>query len=168
MPFSYFSLNSYLDLFVLAVNCGQDTEGRLEINAEKDLVELFVQSVPKSTKEKAVWAFRLYERWALWGRGVYNPGKETSIVGGILLVYSDLDTMPEEDLNEVLSQFIGEVRKQDGTRCPGKTLHELISSSQKYFASNGRKVNFFSTEFFEKLRKSLEVKMKLLLGITWV
>ena len=111
MPFSYFSLNSYLDLFVLAVNCGQDKEGRLEINAEKDLVELLVQSVPKSTKEKAVWAFRLYERWALWGRGVYNLGKETSIVGGILLVYSDLDTMPEEDLNEVLSQFIGEVRE---------------------------------------------------------
>ena len=157
MPFSYFSLNSYLDLFVLAVNCGQDKEGRLEINVEKDLVELFVQSVPKSTKEKAVWAFRPYERWALWGRGVYNPGKETSIVGGILLVYSDLDTKPEEDLNEVLSQFIGEVRKQDGTRCPGKTLHELISRSQKYFELKGGKVNFFSNEFFEKLRKSLEV-----------
>ena len=157
MPFFCFSLNSYLDLFVLAVNCGQDKEGRLEINAEKDLVELFVQSVPKSTKEKAVWAFRLYERWALWGRGVYNPGKETSIVGGILLVYSDLDTKPEEDLNEVLSQFIGEVQKQDGTRCPGKTLHGLISRSQKYFELKGGKVNFFSNEFFEKLRKSLEV-----------
>ena len=157
MPFFCFSVNSYLDIFVLVVNCGQDKEGRLEINAEKDLVELFVQSVPKSTKEKAVWAFRLYERWALSGKGVYNPGKETSIVGGILLVYSDLDTMPEEDLNEVLSQFIEEVRKQDGTRYPGKTLHELISSSQKYFELKGRKVNFFSNEFFEKLRKSLEV-----------
>ena len=88
---------------------------------------------------------------------MYNPGKETSIVGGILLVYSDLDTMPEEDFNEVLSQFIGEVRKQDGTRCPGKTLHELISRSQKYFELKGRKVIFFSNEFFEKLRKSLEV-----------
>lgn len=120
MPFFCFSLNSYLDLFVLAVNCGQDKEGRLEISAEKDLVELFVQSVTKSTKEKALWAFRLYERWALWGKGVYNPGKETSIVGGILLVLTDLDTKPEEDLNEVLSQFIGEVRKQDGTRCPGE------------------------------------------------
>ena len=157
MPFFCFSVNSYLDLFVLVVNCGQDKEGRLEINAEKDLVELFVQSVPKSTKEKALWAFRLYERWALWGEGLYNPGKETSIVGGILLVYSDLHTMPEEDLNEVLSQFIEEVRKQDGTRYPGKTLHELISSSQKYFELKGRKVNFFSNEFFEKLRKSLEV-----------
>ena len=120
MPFFCFSLNSYLDLFVLAVNCGQDKEGRLEISEEKDLVELFVQSVTKSTKEKALWAFRLYERWALWGKGVYNPGKETSIVGGILLVLTDLDTKPEEDLNEVLSQFIGEVRKQDGTRCPGE------------------------------------------------
>ena len=168
MPFFCFSLNSYLDLFVLTVNCGRDEEGRLEINAEKDLVELFVQSVPKNTKEKALWAFCLYERWALWGKGVYNLGKETSIVGDILLVYSDLDTMPEEDLNEVLSQFIGEVQKQDGTPYPGKTLHELICSSQKYFELKGRKVNFFSNEFFEKLRKSLEVEMKLLLGITWV
>ena len=31
------------------------------------------------------------------------------------------------------------------------------SRSQKYFELKGRKVNFFSYEFFEKLRKSLEV-----------
>ena len=52
MPFFCFSLNSYVDLFVLAVNCGQDEEGRFEINVEKDLVELTVQSVSKNTKEK--------------------------------------------------------------------------------------------------------------------
>ena len=39
MPFFRFSLNSYLDLFILAVNCGHDKEGRFEINAEKDFVE---------------------------------------------------------------------------------------------------------------------------------
>ena len=133
MPFFCFSLNSYLDLLVLAVNCGQDKEGRFEINAEKDVVELIVQSVPKNTKEKAMGAFRLYERYALW--------KETSIVGDILEVYSDRDTMPEEDVNEVLSQFIGEVRKDDGARYPGKTLGELFSSFQKYFELKGRKVN---------------------------
>ena len=52
MPFFCFSLSSYLDLFVLAVNCGQEEEGRFEINVEKDLVELTVQSVSKNTKEK--------------------------------------------------------------------------------------------------------------------
>ena len=52
MPFFCFSLNSYLDLFVSAVNCGQDKEGRFEVNVEKDLVELTVQSVSKNTKEK--------------------------------------------------------------------------------------------------------------------
>ena len=52
MPFFCFSLNSYLDLFVSAVNCGQDKEGRYEVNVEKDLVELTVQSVSKNTKEK--------------------------------------------------------------------------------------------------------------------
>ena len=34
------------------MNCGQDEEGRFEINVEKDLVELTVQSVSKNTKEK--------------------------------------------------------------------------------------------------------------------
>ena len=52
MPFFCFSLNSYLDLFVLAVHCGQDEEGSFEINAEKDFVELTIQSVSKNTKEK--------------------------------------------------------------------------------------------------------------------
>ena len=52
MPFFCVSLNSYLDLFVLAVHCGQDEEGRFEINEEKDFVELTIQSVSKNTKEK--------------------------------------------------------------------------------------------------------------------
>ena len=34
------------------MNCGQDEEGRFEINVEKDSVELTVQSVSKNTKEK--------------------------------------------------------------------------------------------------------------------
>ena len=49
--------------------------------------------------------------------------------------------MPEEDVNEVLSQFIGKVRKDDGARYPGKTLRELFSSLQKYFELKGGKVN---------------------------
>ena len=125
------------------MNCGDDKQGRFMMSDDKDLVQLTAQSVPKKTKEKAMWAFRLYERWALWRKGAYNPRNEASIVGDILVVHADLDTMPEEDLNEVLSQFIGEVRKEDGGRYPGKTLHELISSLQKYFELNGRKVNFF-------------------------
>ena len=48
MPFFCFSLSSYLDLFVLAVNCGQEEEGRFEINVEKDLVD----SLPSSRYPK--------------------------------------------------------------------------------------------------------------------
>lgn len=75
----------------------------------------------------------------------------------VLLVHeSEIDKMSEFDLNEVLSQFIAEVRKDRGERYPGKTLHELISSLQKYLELNGRSVNFFSNLEFEKLRKSLD------------
>ena len=63
--------------------------------------------------------------------------------------------------NELLCQFIAEVRKDGGERYPAKTLHELVSSLQKYFEMKGRKVSFFSDEIFEKLRKSLDIEMKI-------
>ena len=56
---------------------------------------------------------------------------------------------------------IAEVRKDGGEHYPAKTLHELVSSLQKYFEMKGRKVSFFSDEIFEKLRKSLDIKMKI-------
>jgi hypothetical protein len=76
------------------------------------------------------------------------------------MLHLELHVMTEEDLNEVLSQFIVEERKDQGIRYPPKTLHELMSSLQKYIELKGRKVNFFSGIEFEKLRKSLDVEMK--------
>ena len=52
--------------------------------------------------------------------------------------------MPVEDLNNVMSQFISEIRKESGERYPGKTLHELVSSLQKYYEIRGRSITFFA------------------------
>ena len=68
----------------------------------------------------------------------------------------------DHDENELLCQFIAEVRKDGGERYPAKTLHELVSSLHKYFEMKGRKVIFFSDEIFEKLRKSLDIEIKIL------
>ena len=95
-----------------------------------------------------------------WRKRGYNPVADLSVVGNILMVHSKLDDMPVEDLNNVMSQFISEIRKEKVERYPGKTLHELVSSLQKYFEIRGRKINFFTDAAFEKLGKALDLEMK--------
>ena len=75
-----------------------------------------------------------------WRKRAYNPVADLSVVGDILMVHAKLSDMPVEDL---MSQFISEIRKESGERYPLKTLHELVSSLHKYFEIRGRKINFF-------------------------
>ena len=58
------------------------------------------------------------------------------------MIDTELAGVSGHDVNELLCQFI-EVRKDGGERYPAKTLHELVSSLQKYFEMKGRKVSFF-------------------------
>ena len=79
------------------------------------------------------------------------------------MIDTELSGVSDRDVNELLCQFIAEViiRKDGEERYPAKTLHELVSSLQKYFEIKGGKVSFFSDEIFEKLRKSLDIEMKI-------
>jgi hypothetical protein len=125
------------------------------------MIELASRSIPENTKRKAMWAYRMFDAWSQWRQEISQDGREMRLVDKILLVYkSEIHMMPEVDLNEVLHQFIAEVRKDGGERYPGKTLYEIISSLQKYLELKGRSVNFFSSLEFEKVRKSLDVEMK--------
>jgi hypothetical protein len=108
-----------------------------------------------------MWAYRMYEAWSEWRRDINeNEREKSSVVKNILTLYLELHMMADVDLNEVLSQFMAEVRKDGGVRYPGKTLHEIISSLQRYLELKGQSVNIFSGLEFEKLRKSLDVEMK--------
>ena len=84
-----------------------------------------------------------------------------STVVDLLMIDIELAGVSDYDVNELLCQFIAEVRKDGGERYAANTLHELVSSLQKYFEMKGRKVSFFSDEIFEKLRKSLDIEMKI-------
>jgi hypothetical protein len=128
---------------------------------DKDYLELAQKSIPTNTKNKATWAFRLYERWATWSKNLYGPKDEWSMVSDILMSNTELEVIRDEDLDDVICQFIGEVRKEGGERYPGKTLHEIVSRLQKYLEMKGRKVQFFAGVEFEKLRKSLDIEMKM-------
>jgi len=129
---------------------------RFELGEERSLIDLALESTPENTK-KAMWAFWLYETWAEWRRSAYKPESMRYKVGDILMLNLELHVMTEKDLNDVLSQFIGEVRKDQGERYPPKTV---LSSVQNYIELKGKKVGFFSGREFEKLRKSSDVEMK--------
>ena len=130
-------------LVLLLVKCGED-KNRFQKGVKKDLIALSEESIPVNTRQKAKWAYRLYEKWAQWRKDAYDPRVDLSTVGDLLMIHTELAGVHNHDVNELLCQFIAEVRKDGGERYPAKTLHELVSSLQKYFEMKGRKVSFFS------------------------
>ena len=79
----------------------------------------------------------------------YDPRVDLSTVGDLLMVHTELAGVPDHDVNEVFCQFIAEVRKDGGERCPAKTLYELVSSLQKYFEKNSGKLVFSTMKYLK-------------------
>ena len=125
-------------LVLLLVKCEED-KNRFQKGVEKDLIALSEESIPVNTSQKATWAYCLYEKWAQWRKDAYDPRVDFSTVGDLLMIDTELAGVSDHDVNELLCQFIAEVRKDGGERYPVKTLHELVSSLQKYFEMKGRK-----------------------------
>ena len=96
-----------------------------------------------------MWAYRLYEKWAQWRKDAYDPRVDFATVGDLLMMHTELAGVPDHDVNELLCQFIAEVRKDGGECYPAKTLHELVSSLQKYFEMKGRKVSFSAMKYLK-------------------
>ena len=78
------------------------------------------EAIPKNTKDKAARAYRVYKDWAKW------KAEDESLTFPSLMQMTDLD------LDTHLARFVREARKQNGDTYPGKTLHELVASVQKY------------------------------------
>ena len=72
-----------------------------------------------------------------------------------------LENMLADELNELISYFVFEVKKQDGREYPANSLHSLVSSLQRYLKTQcGKNFRFFNDDFFSKLRTSLDTVMK--------
>ena len=104
---------------------------RFQKSVEKDLIALSEESIPVNTRQKAMWAYRLYEKWAQWRKDGYDPRVDFSTVGDLLRIHTELAGVSDHDVNELLCQFIAEVRKDGGERYPATKFHELVSSLQK-------------------------------------
>lgn len=48
------------------------------------------------------------------------------------ILYKEIQELSEEELDFFLARFVAEVRKEDSSEYPGKTIYEMISSLQGY------------------------------------
>ena len=79
---------------------------------------------------KWTWAINVFEEW----RNSRNAVVVREKTGGEPVLTKSLDAMSEQELDFFLARFIAEIRKQDGEEYPGKTMYEMISSIQGYYA----------------------------------
>ena len=99
--------------------------------------------VNANTKRKSEWAMRIFRSWASW--------RKLSV---------DLITISEKELDEHLTRFIVEARKQDGSRYPGSTLHAILVSIQKYLALEGRHVQLIRNLNMPTITYALDKEMR--------
>ena len=139
--------NCYFKMYLvlLLVKCEED-RNRFQKGVEKDLITLSEESFSVNTGQKAMWAYRLYEKWAQWRKDAYDPRVDFLTVVDLLMIDTELAGVSDHDVNQLLCQFIAVVRKDGGERYPLLKAGKLV---------------FFGDEIFEKLRKSLDIEMKI-------
>ena len=71
--------------------------------------------------------------------------------------------MEDKQIDRLLSLFVHEVRRKDGNEYPPNSLLNIVSGIQRHLRENGRpSISFYekSSPTFDRLRKSLDAKMK--------
>ena len=68
--------------------------------------------------------------------------------------------MTKDDLNHAISRFICEIKKQDGSEYPPKTLYELVVALQMYLDGQGKVYKFIEYPAFSQIRNTLDTLMK--------
>ena len=122
---------------------------------EAEIEERVRRSVPSATRYKDEWAVRAFEAWR--SNRLTLGQNDCSIRCSPM----PLQSMSAAELNDSISLFVFEVKKQDGTKYPGNSLHGLVCAIQRYLKSQcSKNFRFFNDDFFSKLRTSLDTVMK--------
>ena len=89
--------------------------------------------VPKHTKQSNNWAASNFEEW----RRVYNGRNHSSEIRRDIL-----GSMDFQELDEVLSAFIVETRKENRKKYPLRMLYQLLSRLHRYFTRTWTNLSF--------------------------
>lgn len=121
--------------------------GRFEQLGEAlSLESMQKEATPPSTQQKARWAYNVFLKWSEW---------KTLQKANVTL----LSEMGDEEIDQTLALFVREVRKEDGSRYPGRSLNEIVLSLQKYLELNGKIVRLLDPKM-SLLRAALNLEMQ--------
>ncbi|XP_019628006.1 PREDICTED: uncharacterized protein LOC109472624 isoform X2 [Branchiostoma belcheri] len=120
---------------------------------------------PKNTKRMNRWAVRVLNTWAN-----KRNGEATASSSGQDLkpVPTDWVAMTVEQLDHWLSQFVSEVRRDDGQYYPYNTLYLMLTGINRYLRNDCRKdVNILAKDDgrFLQLRQAMETQKKSLIEL---
>ena len=119
---------------------------RFTLLTETELEASINSRIPKNTKRSTNWGISVWEDWCK-ARGIDKR----------------IESLSAEDINNHTAHFVQEARKRNGEEYPAASLTNIVSAIQRYLRENGRpEVSFFDEKNiqFDKLRKSLDAKMK--------
>lgn len=119
----------------------------------EELEEHISSIIPKETIRKRNWALRLFRSWfSEW---------HTSLDGN-LKVYDPIEDMSASNLDYCLQYFIADVRKENGSKYPPRTLKEIYAMIQHYCNNElNKNWSFFNDVLFVNARKALDAEMRL-------
>ena len=118
------------------------------LKSDEELQRARERAVPKKTKQDTKFCINIWDEWSKHRTG-------TRIL--------PLTEVTNAEMQYRLSQFIGEVRKRDGSVYPPNTLHHIVCGVMRYLRWNGRPdIDFFKDPQFAGFRASLDAEMKLL------
>lgn len=113
--------------------------------------------IPPNTSRQTRWAVGLFQQWKTYRNNLAAECNELSAVT------PSLEEMTYDELNYCLTKFIWEVRKENGSEYPPKTLYIIICAIQRYLQQHKeafQEGTFFTHVLFKQLRESLDAVMK--------
>ena len=122
-------------------------------------LEIRGTAIPAKTRAATEWGLRIWNEWA--------SCRPPSLVNGVLAVDTPLLQMHPADLAYWMAKFVLEVRKQNGSEYPPKTLYALVCCFKRYYEQNG--IHYInplcpSDAIFGNFRLTLDAEMKRLHG----
>ena len=125
------------------------SEPNSEPNYNETLAQLNCDAESSNTKKRNKWAARLFQDWKLRKHPDNNQ---------------PLFEMADDELNAFVPFFIHDVRKSNGERYPGPSLVSIaagLQASINIARQDQNPVNFFKSERFIRITRSLDASMKL-------
>ena len=88
----------YLVLLLVKWFRVEGDKNRFRKGVEKDLIALSEESIPVNTRQKEMWAYPLYEKWAQWRKDAYDPRVDFSTFGDLLMIHTELAGVSDHDV----------------------------------------------------------------------